>query len=221
LVPKRYVPKVLYLAHSHLLGAHLGVEKTYDRILGRFYWPGVKRAVQDYCRSCRECQKTAPKVQYQNPLIPLPLIDVPFQRVAMDIIGPLPKSSRGHRYILVVMDYATRYPKAVPLRTASAKAVAKELFLLCSRVGIVKEVLTDQGSCFMSRVMKEMCKLLKVSQIRTSVYHPQTDGLVERFNNGAFTPDAAKKFSTRLTQQSRRASKKVCSHQTRRGRSNK
>ena len=182
LVPKRYVPKVLYLAHSHLLGAHLGVEKTYDRILGRFYWPGVKRAVQDYCKSCRECQKTAPKVHYQNPLIPLPLIDVPFQRVAMDIVGPLPKSSRGHRYILVIMDYATRYPEAVPLRTANAKAVARELFLLCSRVGIVKELLTDQGSCFMSRVMKEMCKLLKVSQLRTSVYHPQTDGLVERFN---------------------------------------
>ena len=100
LVPKCYVPKVLYLAHSHLLGAHLGVEKTYDRILGRFYWPGVKRAVQDYCRSCRECQKTAPKVAYRNPLIPLPIIDTPFQKVAMDIVGPLPKSSRGHRYIL-------------------------------------------------------------------------------------------------------------------------
>ncbi|XP_077964207.1 uncharacterized protein LOC144411428 [Gasterosteus aculeatus] len=182
LVPKRYINKVLYLAHSHLLGAHLGVEKTYDRVRERFYWPGVKKAVQDYCQICPQCQKTAPKVNYQNPLIPLPIIDIPFQRVAMDIVGPLPKSSRGHRFILVIMDYATRYPEAVPLRTASAKAVARELFLLFSRVGIAKEVLTDQGTCFMSRVMKEMCKLLKVSQIRTSVYHPQTDGLVERFN---------------------------------------
>ena len=182
LVPKRYVPKVLYLAHSHLLGAHLGVEKTYDRILGRFYWPGVKRAVQDYCRSCAECQKTAPKVHYRNPLIPLPIINTPFQRIALDIVGPLPKSSRGHRYILVIVDYATRYPEAIPLRVANAKAVAKELFLLFSRVGIAKEILTDQGSCFMSRLVKEMCKLLKVHQIRTSVYHPQTDGLVERFN---------------------------------------
>ena len=60
-VPKFYISKVLYLAHSHLLGAHLGVEKTYDRFLAWFYWPGVKRAVQDYCRQCAKCKKTAPK----------------------------------------------------------------------------------------------------------------------------------------------------------------
>ena len=80
------------------------------------------------------------------------------------------------------MDYATRYPEALPLRAATAKAVARELMLLFSRVGIAKEVLTDQGSCFMSRVMKELLSFLQVKQLRTSVYHPQTDGLVERFN---------------------------------------
>ena len=182
LVPKPYILKVLYLAHTHVLGAHLGTEKTYDRILGRFYWPGVKKAVQDYCRQCGECQRTSPKVTYHNPLIPLPIIETPFSRIAMDIVGPLPKSSRGHRYILVILDYATRYPEAVPLRSATARAVAREVFLLFSRVGLADEILTDQGTCFMSRVMREMCKLLKVTQLRTSVYHPQTDGLVERFN---------------------------------------
>ena len=97
-------------------------------------------------------------------------------------MGPLPKNSRGHRYILVLEDYATRYPEALPLRAATAKAVARELMLLFSCVGVAKEVLTDQGSCFMSRVMKEVLRLLQVKQLRTSVYHPQTDGLVERFN---------------------------------------
>uniref|UniRef100_A0A8C1GXK8 Gypsy retrotransposon integrase-like protein 1 n=1 Tax=Cyprinus carpio TaxID=7962 RepID=A0A8C1GXK8_CYPCA len=182
LVPKPYISRVLYLAHSHLLGAHLRAEKTYKHILRRFYWPGVKRAVEEYCRQCATCQKTSPKVNYHNPLVPLPITETPFHRIAMDIMGPLPKSSRGHRYILVILDYATRYPEAIPLRAATAKAVARETFLLFSRVGIVEEILTDQGTCFMSKVLKEMCKLLKVSQIRTSVYHPQTDGLVERFN---------------------------------------
>ena len=97
-------------------------------------------------------------------------------------MGPLPKTSRGHRYILVLVDYATRYPEALPLCAATAKAVAKELMQLFSQVGIAREVLTDQGSCFMSRVMKELLSLLQVTQLRTSVYHPQTDGLVERFN---------------------------------------
>ncbi|XP_061119601.1 uncharacterized protein LOC133142388 [Conger conger] len=139
-------------------------------------------AVEDYCRHCAVCQLHSPKVTLRNPLIPLPVIDVPFRRIAMDILGPLPKSSRGHRYILVILGYATRYPEAVPLPTTTGKAVARELFLLFSRVGIAEELLTDQGSCFMSGVLKEMCRLLQVTQLRTSVYHPQTDGLVERFN---------------------------------------
>ncbi|XP_035266158.1 uncharacterized protein LOC118223565 isoform X2 [Anguilla anguilla] len=183
LVPKTYISKVLYLAHTHLLGAHLGAEKTYERIIERFYWPGVKRAVEEYCRHCADCQLHSPKVKYKNPLIPLPIIEVPFHRIAMDIVGPLPRSSRGHKYILVILDYATRFPEAIPLRTATGKAVARELFLLFSRVGIAAEILTDQGSCFMSTVLKAMCGLLKVKQVRTSVYHPQTDGLVERFNH--------------------------------------
>ena len=82
------------------------------------------------------------------------MTEIPFQRIAMDIVGPLPKSNRGHRYILVIMDYATRHPEAIPLRATSARAVARELFLLFSRVGIAEEVLTDKGSRFMSRVLK-------------------------------------------------------------------
>ena len=159
LVPKEFVSRVLFLAHTHQLGAHLAVQKTYDRILGRFYWPGVK-----------------------SPLIPLPIIEVPFSRIALDVVGPLPKSGRGHKFILVSMDYTTRFPEAIPLSSASAQAVARELFLLFSRVGIAKEISPDQGTCFMSKVVKALCTWLKVKQLRTSVYHPLTDCLVERFN---------------------------------------
>ena len=77
-----------------------------------------------------------------SPLIPLPIIDIPFKRFGMNIVGPLPKSSRGHKYILVILDYATRYPEAIPLRTMTGKTVARELFLLFSRVGIAEEILS-------------------------------------------------------------------------------
>ncbi|KAL1265179.1 hypothetical protein QQF64_003206 [Cirrhinus molitorella] len=100
----------------------------------------------------------------------------------MDLVGPLPKSAHGHKHILVIVDYATRYPKAVSLRKATAKAIAQELFLLASRVGIPKEILTNQGTPFMSRLMADLCRLLGVKQFRTTVYHPQMDSLVERFN---------------------------------------
>ena len=124
-VPRPYVSKVLFMAHTHLLGAHLGMDKTRDRVLARFYWPGVKRDVELYCQVCPECQRVASKATVRNSLIPMPIIETPFDRIALDIVGPLPKTSQGHRYILVLVDYATRYPEALPLRAATAKAVAK------------------------------------------------------------------------------------------------
>ena len=182
LVPRPFIASVLQMAHAHLLGAHLGMEKTLELIKARFYWPGVKKEVENYCRSCPECQQVAPKPQHRNPLIPLPIITVPFSRIAMDLVGPLPRTSRGHQYILVILDYATRYPEAIPLRTMATKGIARELILLFSRVGLPDEILTEQGTPFMSKIMKDLCTLMKVRQLRTSVYHPQTDGLVERFN---------------------------------------
>uniref|UniRef100_A0A8C5WDV1 Gypsy retrotransposon integrase-like protein 1 n=1 Tax=Leptobrachium leishanense TaxID=445787 RepID=A0A8C5WDV1_9ANUR len=182
MVPQNFRNTVLNLAHNHILGGHLGIDKTKERILRRFYWPGVFAAINRYCTSCPKCQLTAPAPGFRSPLVPLPILDVPFERIAMDLVGPLVKSARGHQYILVVLDYATRYPEAIPLRNGTAKSIAKELMLMFSRVGIPKEVLTDQGTPFMSRVMKELCKLLGIKQLKTSVYHPQTDGLVERFN---------------------------------------
>ncbi len=173
---------VLELAHSHPLAGHLGAANTIQRIRDRFHWPGLEAEVKRFCQACPTCQVTSPRTPPPSPLIPLPIIEVPFERIGMDLVGPLPKSARGHEHILVIVDYATRYPEAVPLRKATAKAIAQELFLLSSRVGIPVEILTDQGTPFMSRLMADLCRLLRVKQLRTTVYHPQTDGLVERFN---------------------------------------
>ena len=100
----------------------------------------------------------------------------------MDIVGPLPRSSSGKKYILVICDYATRYPEAVALRTIDANAVAEELLAFFARVGVPEEILTDQGTNFTSQLLREVYRLLHIKPIRTTPYHPQTDGLVERFN---------------------------------------
>ncbi|KAG6939121.1 hypothetical protein G0U57_003090, partial [Chelydra serpentina] len=155
---------------------------TQARILRRFFWPGVHEDVRRYCTSCPECQLHSPRPHFRAPLIPLPIIEVPFERIAMDLIGPLEKTARGHQHVLVVLDYATRYPEAVPLRNTASKTIAKELVQIFARVGLPKEILTDQGTPFVSKLMKDLCSLLHVQALRTSVYHPQTDGLVERFN---------------------------------------
>ena len=173
---------VLRLGHEIPLAGHLGKHKTARRILQRFYWPTLYKDVQEYCRTCGPCQKTSQWKDRKAPLIPLPVIGVPFQRIAMDIVGPLPRSRSGNRYILVVCDYATRYPEAVALKSIDAEHIAEELVQLFARVGIPEEILTDQGSNFTSQLLTELYKMLHVHPIRTSPYHPQTDGLVERFN---------------------------------------
>lgn len=84
------------------------------------------------------------------PLIPLPITGMPFEQMGMDIVGPLRKSSHGHKYILVIRDYATRYLEAIPLCRATSPTISQELVLLFSQVGIPKDILTDQGTLFMS-----------------------------------------------------------------------
>lgn len=113
----------------------------------------------------------------------MPLVNKPFQRIAMDIIGPLDRSKSGNKFILTICDYATRYPEAIALPSTEASRIAKHLVELFSRVGIPDEILTDQGTNFMSALLQDVYLLLNIKRIRTTPYHPQTDGLVERFNS--------------------------------------
>ena len=115
-------------------------------------------------------------------MIPLPVVGVPFQRIAMDIVGPLPRTQRGNRFILVISDYATRYPEAIPLKGVTAAKVADVLIDFISRHGIPEEILTDQGTNFTSALLGELYSLMGIKAIQTSSYYPQTDGLVECFN---------------------------------------
>ncbi len=182
LIPKSHREMLFQAAHCTPMAGNLGEAKTRERLLARFFWPGIHENVHRWCAACRECQLVNPPATAKAPLRPLPLMEVPFERIGMDLIGPLERSAWGYRFALVLVDYATRYPEAVPLRTISAKSVAEALFRIISRVGIPKEILTDQGTAFMSRTLSELYELLGIKSIRISVYHPQTDGLVERFN---------------------------------------
>ena len=110
-------------------------------------------------------------------------MDVPFKRVAVDQIGPIePASEAGHRYILTLVDYATRYPEAVPLKRIDIEAIAEALVDIFGRISVPEEILSDQGTWFISDCMKEECRLLGVTQSTTTPYHPMCNGLVEKFN---------------------------------------
>ncbi|KAL8589385.1 hypothetical protein ACOMHN_021537 [Nucella lapillus] len=107
----------------------------------------------------------------------------PFQKVGVDLVGPImPASTRGHRYILVMVDYATRCPEAVPLKAIDFATVAEALWQMWTRVNIPDQVLSDMGTQFVSDLMREVHRLLGIRGVTTSPYHAQANGLVERFN---------------------------------------
>ena len=156
MLPEQCRQGVLQLAHTIPLAGHLGKDKTAQQILQRFYWPTLYKDVADYCRCCEICQKSSRYHGQRAPLIPLPVLSEPFKRTAMDIIGPLPRSRSGKRYVLVIYDYATKYPEAIPLHSTDASHIAEELIGVFSRVEIPSEILTDQGSNFTSQLLTEL-----------------------------------------------------------------
>ena len=184
LVPGKLTDKVLAVAHDGLLSGHCGIKRTLERVASNFYWPDMPNDVRRYCRSCDICQKTVPReMQGKAPLQRMPVMKEPFKRVAVDLVGPIvPCAEGGYRFILTVVDYATRYPEAEALKTIDTVSVAKALIGIFCRVGFPEEILTDQGTQFMSNVMKEVNRLLSIKQLRTTPWHPMCNGLVERFN---------------------------------------
>ena len=183
-VPSQYRATVIKLGHESPLAGHMGKTKTLDRIKATFFWPGMGKDVELFTRSCDVCQRTTDKGRVKPaPLTPLPVISEPFERVAVDIVGPfMPRSSEGYKYILTIVDFSTRWPEAVALKNIEAPTVAEALVEVFCRVGIPRQVLSDRGSQFTSAMMDEVLRLLAVKGLRTTPYHPQCNGLCERFN---------------------------------------
>ena len=128
-LPRECREGVLRLAHTISLAGHLGHNKTMQRVLQRFFWPNVTSEINRFCKACPQCQKATTKRVRPVPLISLPIMDTPFKRIAMDIVGPLPRTRLGYKYLLVLCDYATRYPEAIPLRSTETERSLKRYSL--------------------------------------------------------------------------------------------
>src|SRR6218665_3291095 len=184
MVPKGLREKVMAVAHCSLLAAHFGTKKTLEKISGDFYWPSINQDVRRFVLSCDICQRTVDKkVNYKAPLGHLPIVDVPFACICIDLIGPMnPMSSRGHRYVLTAVDMSTRYPEAILLKGISAEEVSEALFGIYCRMGVPQRIHTDRGSQFTSDLMAEVNEMLLVKHTMTSPYHAMGNGCVERLN---------------------------------------
>ena len=183
-VPKSYRHEILSIAHESPMSGHLGINKTYHKISNRFYWPGLKSDVSKYCKTCHTCQmvgkpnQTIPKAQLQ----PIPAFDEPFNRILIDCVGPLPRTKSGNEYLLTIMCTSTRFPEAIPLRNIKTKSIVKALIKFFTFVGLPKSVQSDQGSNFMSGIFQQVMHELGIKQFRSSAYHPESQGALERFH---------------------------------------
>ena len=182
IVPVKYRKQVLSGCHES--GGHLGMTKTFKKVAERFYWPALRNEVLEWVASCPLCNRMkVPKIKSEPKQIPLPTVRVPFDRLALDFIGPLPTTDKGNKHILVCVDYCTRWPEAFATRDQLATTVAEIIVneIVC-RHGAPREILTDQGQNFRSQLVTEVCNFLRTRKLLTAPYKPSTNGLCERLN---------------------------------------
>lgn len=180
-VPKSKIEEVLKECHDAPLGGHFGIKKTLAKVRERFYWLDHRKAVDEWCRRCYICSAKKGPAEKGRGAMKVYNVGAPFERIALDIVGPLPRSSAGNKYALVVVDYFSKWPEVIPIPNQQATTIAKVLLQqVISRYGVPLELHSDQGRSFESSIFKELLKMLGIKKTRTTPLHPQSDGLVER-----------------------------------------
>ena len=181
-VPQTLRKLIIKIHHDDAVSGHAGIYRTYTRVVEKYYWPKMSRDIEQYVKSCIECQrKKAPRPGRFGMLEPL-TIHHPFYRVGIDFLGPLP-TSHGKRYIVVAIDYFTKWIETRATSTCSAQATAKFMIeqIFC-RHGAPSILVSDQGRNFTSGLIKEINRILNTTHNFTTSYHPQTNGQVEHVN---------------------------------------
>lgn len=159
--------------------AHNGLKATLKLIRDRYYWPKMTEEIRKWHRTCLSCQKVKTQRHTKPPLGTFPQSER-FEHVHMDLVGPL-KPSQGYTYLCTFVDRATRWIEAIPLRTVTAEKVAEAFYnQWIARYGTPLRVTTDRGPQFRSDLFLELTKLLGAEHIKTTSYHPQSNGAVER-----------------------------------------
>lgn len=185
-LPKTLRLDVLRSYHDSIAGGgHLGIQKTFESIHQKFYWPRMYQDVQNYVLSCDVCQKV--KVDRRQPRVPMtnmPITDT-FDSWHIDFLGPLPRTAEGsYAYILLVVDRYSRWSEAFPMKDQDARSVAKVLFNeIFARYGSPRVLVSDRGTQFMSRLVSALCEMFDVTRHHCSSYHPMTNSACERTNS--------------------------------------
>ena len=174
--------EILQLAHDHPLSGHMGQDNTYFRLKDNVWWLGMKQDIINYVRACDICQKRK-KNKDTPPANSAPIRAEPFSHIGIDVMGPLPRTLTGKRYIILAVDFFTKYIEATAVEDADAQTVTKFIHsdIIC-RHEVPKEITSDRGTEFLNDLVVEMERTYHIKHIKTTAYHPQGNGQTERSN---------------------------------------
>ena len=162
--------------------SHPGVKASRHLICSRYVWPNMKRDIANWARVCHVCQQSKVHRHVKANVQAFKQPDSRFSDIHVDIVGPLP-SSKGYTYLFTCVDRYTRWPEAIPMTDATAESCASALLNgWVSRFGVPTTITSDQGQQFESHLWRALMNLLGSTRNRTTAYHPQANGMVERFH---------------------------------------
>lgn len=182
-VPKEKRLELLRSCHDSVTSGHLGAYKTYWKLHDSYYWPKMYADVASYVRRCKVCAAHKPEQKAPAGMMgSRPKVTRPWEMISLDFVGPLPRSSSGHKYILVISDYFSKFVHLVPLRAATSQSLVKhveeDIFLL---YGVPRFLICDNGVQMKSKEFKSLCASYQCKILYTALYCPRADP-AERVN---------------------------------------
>jgi hypothetical protein len=174
--------QILYEFHDSPLGSHKGMTETSCVIKSQYFWPNMRCEVKEYVKQCRSCQVNKMLTsKYKAPMEIMRTAKHPFDKCYRDIVGPLPVTLGSNKYILTFQDDLSKYVVAVPIGQQDAETVARAFVVnIVLKYGTPRILQTDQGTNFISKVFRNTCKILKIKKIQSTVFHPESQGSIER-----------------------------------------
>ena len=188
-VPQSLKYQILTTHHDPPFAGHLGIKRTISRISRDFFWAGLAKDVDRYCKNCRLCAQFKPDLKKKPALLQsLPKVTEKCETIGLDIVGPCGMTARGNKYIVTMIDHCSRWVEAIPVPNIETETVAKAFVEgVISRKGCPRYLVTDRGGQFMSGLWSDLMKLLKVRHCPTTAYHPAGNGRTERLHHTLLT----------------------------------
>ena len=182
-VPTSKRKPLLVKYHDNMAGGgHQGLDRTYSALFLKYFWPKMYSHIQQHVATCDICQRTKKRHPRPPPLTPMPVVP-PLHTWHMDFLK-LKTTPEGYRYLLLFVDSGSRWCEAVPTKRQDAEVVAKHLYeTIVTRYGVPREIVSDLGQQFRSKLVKALAELFDIKQLFTSPYHPQTNASCERMNS--------------------------------------